>query len=109
MSKSKKKRLGEVLRERNQISRPDLDKAIEDQKDKVSRLGELMLERGLVQKKDLIAALVDVSHIPYLDCAPVQIDTQALKKISRAMAKGSISARAECLSILTGAFRKDQS
>jgi type IV pilus assembly protein PilB len=98
MIKTIKKRLGEVLRERNQISRPDLDKAIEDQKVKVSRLGELMLERGLVQKKDLIAALFDISQIPYLDCASVEIDSQALKRISRAMAKRCCVLPIECRS-----------
>jgi hypothetical protein len=42
----KKKRLGEVLRDRGLISVADLDKAIEGQQGKVVRLGELMLERG---------------------------------------------------------------
>ncbi|MGH9702699.1 MAG: GspE/PulE family protein, partial [Candidatus Acidiferrales bacterium] len=86
MQKSRKKRLGEVLRERNQISKFDLDKAIEDQKNQVGRLGELMLERGIVQKKDLIAALEHISQVPYVNCDSAQIDPQALKKIPRAMA-----------------------
>jgi hypothetical protein len=42
----KKERLGEVLRERGQISRSDLSKAIEDQQGKLIHLGELILERG---------------------------------------------------------------
>jgi hypothetical protein len=47
----KRKRLGEVLRERGQVSALDLNKAIEDQSGKLVHLGELMLERGEVSKK----------------------------------------------------------
>lgn len=46
----KKKRLGEVLRERGHISHAELTKVIEDQQGKLIHLGELMLERGIVPK-----------------------------------------------------------
>jgi hypothetical protein len=42
----KKKRLGEVLRERGHISPADLTKAIEEQQGKLIHLGELMLLRS---------------------------------------------------------------
>jgi hypothetical protein len=48
----KKRKLGEVLRERGHISGPDLNKALEDQQGRSIRLGELLLDRGLVAKKD---------------------------------------------------------
>lgn len=47
----KKKRLGEVLRERNQVSADDLNKAIQDQQGKLVHLGELLLQRGIVSKR----------------------------------------------------------
>ncbi len=83
----KKKKLGEVLRDRGQISPTDLQKVIGEQQGKVIHLGELMLERGLVGKEDLGAALEEVSHIPYLDCASVEPEPAALKLVPRAMAE----------------------
>ena len=83
----KKKRLGEILRERNQISVENLDKAIEDQQGKLVHLGELLLQRGVVSKPDLVSALVEVSRIPYFDCASVQVDAATLRLINAPMAR----------------------
>jgi type IV pilus assembly protein PilB len=83
----KKKRLGEVLRERNQVSADDLNKAIQDQQGKLVHLGELLLQRGIVSKENLIAALAEVSRIQYVDCASVSIDDSTLSLIPAAMAK----------------------
>jgi len=83
----KKKKLGEVLRERGQISPSDLQKVIGDQQGKVIHLGELMLERGLVGKDDLGAALEEVSHIPYMDCSSAEPEPEALKLVPRSMAE----------------------
>jgi hypothetical protein len=83
----KKKRLGEVLRERGQVSAADLNEALQDQQGKVIHLGELLLRRGLVSKNDLISALAEISRIPYLDCTSAQVDPAALKLIPHAMAK----------------------
>ncbi len=83
----KKKRLGEVLRERGQISHADLNKAIEDQQGKLIHLGELMLERGIVSKLDLAAALTEVTRVPYVDCEAVEVDPEVLKLLPRAVAK----------------------
>jgi len=82
----KRKKLGEVLRERGKISPEDLLRAIEEQQGKVIHLGELMLERGLVAKNDLIEALAEVSRIPYADAIAAQVDPEALKLIPSAVA-----------------------
>jgi type IV pilus assembly protein PilB len=83
----KKKRLGEVLRERNQVSAEDLNKAIQDQQGKLVHLGELMLQRGIVSKENLVSALAEVSRIEYVDCASVSIDDSTLSLIPAAMAR----------------------
>ena len=75
----KKKKLGEVLRDRGMISPADLQKVIGEQQGKVIHLGELMLERGLVAKDDLGAALEEVSNIPYLDCGSIVPDPVRLE------------------------------
>ena len=83
----KKKKLGEVLRDRGKITSEDLILAIAEQQGKMMHLGELMLERGFVEKEALVAALEEVSHIPYLDCSEVVPDPEALKLVQRAAAE----------------------
>jgi type IV pilus assembly protein PilB len=83
----KKKKLGEVLRDRGKISSEDLLLAISEQQGKVMHLGELMLERGLVEKGDLAAALEEMSHVPYLDCAEVVPDPEAIQLVRRDVAQ----------------------
>lgn len=85
----KKKRLGEVLRERGHVSALDLDKALQEQKEqaKLVHLGELMLKRGVVAKEDLVSALAEVSSIPYLDCTQIKIGPEVLKLIPAEMAR----------------------
>lgn len=83
----KKKRLGEILRERNQVSVENLDKAIQDQQVKLVHLGELLLQRGAVSKPDLVSALVEISRIPYFDCHSVEVDAETLQLISPTMAR----------------------
>jgi type IV pilus assembly protein PilB len=83
----KRKKLGEVLRERGHVSSADVTKAIEDQSGKAVHLGELMLERGLVAKNDLGAALTEVTHVPYIDCDQVEIDPEVLKIVPYTTAK----------------------
>ena len=84
----KKKRLGEILRERNHVSVENLDKAIQDQQGKLVHLGELLLQRGAVSKSDLVSALVEASRIPYFDCSNVEVDAETLSLISATMARG---------------------
>jgi type IV pilus assembly protein PilB len=83
----KRKRLGEVLRERGHISSDDLEKAIEDQQGKLVHLGELMLERNLVSREDLASALTDITRVPYTDCTKLEIDPEILKLVPHALAK----------------------
>ncbi len=83
----KKKKLGEVLRDRGMISSPDLVSAIVAQQGKAIHLGEIMLERGFVSKDNLGAALEEVSHIPYLDCSTITPEKDALKLVTQAIAE----------------------
>jgi len=83
----KKKKLGEVLRDRGNITSEDLSVAIAEQQVKMLHLGELMLERGFVEKEALAAALEELSQIPYLDCSEVAPDMEAVKLVQRAVAE----------------------
>jgi type IV pilus assembly protein PilB len=83
----KKRRLGEVLRDRGKISAEDLQKAINEQNGDLIHLGELMLKKGLVDRQDLAAAIEEVSRIPYADCSSVEVSPKALQLIPRAVAE----------------------
>jgi len=83
----KKKKVGEVLRDRGKISQADLELIVNAQQGKVIHLGELMLERGLIEKRDLADALEEVTRVPYLDCTTVDCEQEALALIPRAMAE----------------------
>jgi len=92
----KKKRLGEVLRERGQISSDDLTRVIESQQQDEARgdqgslmhLGELLLKRKLVSKSDLTSALTEVTRVPYTDCGKLRkVDSATLSLIPQALAR----------------------
>src|SRR3982074_3294181 len=83
----KKRKLGEVLRDRGEITSEDLLVAIAEQQGKMMHLGELMLERGFVEKEALAAALEEISLIPYVDCSEVVPNPEAIKFVQRAAAE----------------------
>ncbi len=82
----KRKRLGEVLEDRGDISSANLQKLVDEQQGKVIRLGELIHERGLVDKAALIGALEEVARVSYFDCQDIQCDKSVLDSIPKAMA-----------------------
>jgi type IV pilus assembly protein PilB len=83
---SKKKRLGDLLRERGRISHQDLDRAIQEQQGKVTLLGELLLERGLLAKEDLIDALQEITSVRYEDCQSAASGADVLALLPRSVA-----------------------
>ena len=83
----KRKRLGEVLSERGQISPADLARALREQQGKVIHLGELLLQRKLVGKKELLSALAEVSGVEYIDASTLNPSEEVLKTIPVALAK----------------------
>ncbi len=82
----KRKKLGEILQDRGQISAVNLEKLFKEQEGKIVRLGELILETGLVNKDSLVTALEEVSRVPYLDCTAIACDEEVLRTIPKAMA-----------------------
>ena len=87
----KKKRLGEVLYERGQISGADLKKALLDQQGRVIHLGELLLERKLVAKHELLAAITEVAGVPYQDCSKIDPPAEVLRVIPVSVARRDLA------------------
>ena len=81
------KRLGEILRERGQISAPDLKKVLRDQQGKFAHLGEILLERKLVSRTDLATAVSEVSGVEYFDCQDPEPSSEVLELIPANLAR----------------------
>src|SRR5579864_9818059 len=59
-------RLGEMLIERRQIEREDLDRALEIQKERGDKLGKIMVDLGFIAARDVLAALSEQLKVPLL-------------------------------------------
>ncbi|HVP48117.1 MAG TPA: type II secretion system ATPase GspE [Bryobacteraceae bacterium] len=65
-------RLGEMLIERRQIEREDLDKALEIQRERGDKLGKILVDLGFIAMRDVLAALSEQLSVPLasLDSPP---------------------------------------
>jgi len=57
-------RLGEMLIERRQIERDDLDRALEIQKERGDKLGKVLVDLGFIAARDVLAALAEQLGVP---------------------------------------------
>ena len=89
MKNTKKKKLGERLVERGNVSQIDLESALTEQRGKTILLGDLLLSRGLVAKEDLAATLKELLGIDYVNVAEVRVDRAVLKYSSHEVASES--------------------
>jgi type IV pilus assembly protein PilB len=84
---TRKKRLGEILRERGKISAAHLAQAVENQKGKPVQLGEILYERGHVEKKDLVQALEESIRTAYVDCTDITPNPEMVKLLPRVLSE----------------------
>src|SRR5512146_1653328 len=82
----RKKRLGEVLRDRKRVSDEVLQQALAEQQKNAGLLGELLLDRALVSKDDLVSALEEVTHFRYVDARYATVERVVLKLVPKAAA-----------------------
>jgi len=59
-------RLGDLLLKKGLITKEDLDKAIEQQKQTAERLGKVLMDLGFISEDDLYKTLGEQLHIPFL-------------------------------------------
>ena len=81
-----RRRLGDVLRERSQITAEVLDQMVSEQTKTTMLLGELLLLRNLVPKDQLVSALEEVTHFRYMDARTISIDQTLLQLLPYASA-----------------------
>ncbi len=82
-------RIGDLLVEKNLITPQQVDAALKYQKEKGQgrRLGAIVVELGYVKDVDLAKALAEVLRVQYVDLSAIQINKDAVNKISEEMAR----------------------
>ncbi len=83
---SPRKKLGELLRDRQHISEEALADALREQSRKNSLLGEVLLQRNLVDRDALVDALEETTRVPFVDCRSARPTPEALALVPRATA-----------------------
>lgn len=87
MTGNRKKRLGEVLRERKRVSFEALEAALDDQQKGAGLLGELLLQRNACSKDDIVSALEEITHFRYVDARFATVEREVLKLLPQTAAQ----------------------
>jgi len=81
------KQLGELLIERGVISKLQLDKALNVQKEKGGLIGEVLVELGFAKEEDITQALTAQYGFPYLPLANYDINPEVINIIPGRVAR----------------------
>ncbi|PIU41579.1 MAG: secretion system protein E [Candidatus Omnitrophica bacterium CG07_land_8_20_14_0_80_42_15] len=87
MIKSLKDRLIEVLINNKLITKEDLQKAVDKQKEKSGSLSKILIESGLVKEKDLMVVWGQELDVPLITLSRYNIDKELVKLIPERIAK----------------------
>jgi type IV pilus assembly protein PilB len=77
------KQLGELLVERNLITKDQLKRALEVQKDKGGLIGQIMVDLGYVSEEAIAQAITAQYGFPYLPLENYEIDTEIVKIVPK--------------------------
>ena len=83
----RKLRLGELLVEREVLSRAQLDEAIEYQRHHGGQLGWVLVEMNLLGEDDIIKALSDQLLLPVIDLRQYQFESETVRLLPEAQAR----------------------
>ncbi|MDP8211839.1 MAG: hypothetical protein P9X22_00930 [Candidatus Zapsychrus exili] len=81
--------MGEILVKRDLVSREQLDKALEIQKEESRYIGDVLVQHGFVEEKDIVVALVVQCNLPYIAIDQYDIDKNIVNIIPKDVAIGS--------------------
>ena len=87
MTGPRKKRLGEVLRERKRVSFEALEAALDDQQKGAGLLGELLIQREACSKEDIVSALEEITHFRYVDARFATVERELIKLLPQSAAE----------------------
>ena len=81
------KQLGELLLERNIISKNQLDKALSVQKERGGLIGEVLVELGFAKEEDIAQSLTSQYGFPYLPLSNYEINPEIVNIVPARVAK----------------------
>lgn len=83
LRKTTAKLLGELLIERRVITKKDLDKALELQREKGGMVGEILVDLELAKEEDIAQALTAQYGFPYLPLINYEIEPEIMEIVPR--------------------------
>lgn len=87
MSESPKKRLGEILIERNLLLPEQLEEALDKQRETGRRLGQVIVDSGLISYDELVSALSEQTGIPHIWVRKGLVDPKVVGILDREKAE----------------------
>ena len=87
MSTRRKLRLGELLIERNLLSRDQLKQAVEHQRQYGGQLGWILVELDMLDEEEILKALSDQLLLPIIDLRQYQFETESVRLLPEAQAR----------------------
>lgn len=85
-----KKKIGEVLVEKNLVSQENIDQILKEQKHTTKLIGELLVERQFLSEILLYQALAHQHHMGFIDLEAHRLNTAILHKIPLEMAEKNL-------------------
>jgi type II secretory ATPase GspE/PulE/Tfp pilus assembly ATPase PilB-like protein len=82
---SERQRLGDVLLERELVTRHQLDEALARQRVGGRRLGEVLISMGVITQEQLSWALSESLHIPFVELSDDVIDLEVTRSLPEAV------------------------
>jgi len=79
--------LGEILIQRNRVTREQVEGALKIQKEKGGFIGEILVNLGILDERDIVVALVIQCGLPYIAVNKYTIDPQIVRLIPQEVAQ----------------------
>ena len=79
--------IGEILIQRNRITKEQLDQALELKKKENGFIGEILVKLGYVDERDIVVALIIQCDLPYIAVNKYKIDPEILQLIHKTIAQ----------------------
>lgn len=77
----RRKRLGEILIDQGMLTMPDLNRALDIQKEEGGLIGAILLRHKMVKEEDLVIALATQFNYPYLSVESYAINAEAIRAV----------------------------
>ncbi|MBN1191105.1 MAG: type II/IV secretion system protein [Dehalococcoidales bacterium] len=89
MGQASKKKLGEILIEKQMITQQELSEVLAIQHNEGSRLGEILVKQGYISMEELMSILSSQFNVPVVDLKKIEVQPRALALVPEEIARKS--------------------